>query len=85
MLVFYPRRSGWSKPCRYSIAEMLDVAAKLREFILCSAYLEVETDEEAALLEGVLPLLEPPFREEVAKVLDAYWTAKRILNELSRS
>ncbi len=88
MIVWIPvRRKGKTSylgPYRYVIEEMVDPVSKVTELIMMGAYLEIEEseEEEACRVWRELP---EPFRTEFGQAILAMQSAKRILDELSKS
>jgi hypothetical protein len=87
MIVWFPsprkNKTLWLGPYHYRMEEMIDPIRKIYELILCGAYIELESGEEE-LAQALLREMEPPFKEEFAKVVSAALTAQRVLNELTR-
>jgi len=81
MLFYESRKRQWvEKSIQIESLEQLKKLVVVS--ILTGGGFEIESEEEAEMLIRLLPDLEPPFKMEAEKVLQAYITAQEIISKL---
>jgi len=90
MIVYFPfpsksskRKTVWRGPYFFRLSEMIDPLETITKIMKMGGYIELEEEGEEELALQLLRDLEEPFKKEFKNVVDAYFQAKRILNEIA--